>query len=107
MTTPRIESEFRPDVHTEDRDSLFREFCRAAVEHGGFRLAWIGLVDRASDLLNMAASHGATGYLDGIRISVNEDASQCAILTTVLNSGSRSEMRHSQNPVIRTCIVSC
>ena len=63
-------------VHTEDRYSLFREFCRAAVEHGGFRLAWVGLVDRATGLLDMAASHGVTGYLDGIQISVDEDASR-------------------------------
>lgn len=61
-------------VHTEDRDSLFRAFCRAAVEHGGFRLAWVGLVDRESGLLDVAACHGATGYLEDIRISVGDDA---------------------------------
>lgn len=28
-----------------DRESLFREACRIAVEQGGFRMAWIGIVD--------------------------------------------------------------
>jgi len=28
-----------------DRDELFREACRVAVEAGGFRMAWIGMID--------------------------------------------------------------
>lgn len=60
-------------VHTKDPDSLFHEFCHAAVEHGGFRLAWVGLVDKASGLVDIVASHGENGYLDGIRISVRGD----------------------------------
>ncbi len=33
-------------VHGRDRDELFREACRIAVEAGGFRMAWIAMVDR-------------------------------------------------------------
>ena len=32
-------------VRVRDRDELFREACRIAVEDGGFRLASIGIVD--------------------------------------------------------------
>lgn len=34
-------------VRTHDRDTLFRESCRIAVEYGKFSLAWIGLLDDA------------------------------------------------------------
>lgn len=35
-------------VRVRDREELFREACRIAVEHGHFRIAWIGRVDRAA-----------------------------------------------------------
>lgn len=61
-------------VRAADRDTLFRESCRIAVEHGGFRMAWIGLIDEASGLVKPVASSGEVeGYLDGIRISVREE----------------------------------
>ena len=56
-------------VHTTDREVVFREFCRVAVELGGFRLAWVGLVDKETGTVNVVAANGATTYLDGIRIS--------------------------------------
>jgi PAS domain S-box-containing protein/diguanylate cyclase (GGDEF)-like protein len=34
-------------VRVRQRDELFREACRIAVDHGHFRIAWIGRVDRA------------------------------------------------------------
>lgn len=60
-------------VRAASRDSIFRDFCRIAVEHGGFLLSWVGLVDYDSGLIRVAASYGATGYLEDIRISINED----------------------------------
>jgi PAS domain S-box-containing protein len=56
-------------VHTVDRDSLFQDCCRAAVEQGGFRLAWIGIIDPETRLVGVSAAHGETAYLEGIRIS--------------------------------------
>lgn len=35
-------------VRIRDRGELFEEACRIAVEHGGFGMAWIGLVDRTT-----------------------------------------------------------
>ena len=60
-------------VRTKDLDILYEEFCRITVEDGGFRLAWVGLVDEESRRLKVAASRGATGYLDDIRITVNKN----------------------------------
>jgi diguanylate cyclase (GGDEF)-like protein len=35
-------------VRVRDRDELFREACRIAVEDGALRAAWIGIIDRSS-----------------------------------------------------------
>jgi C4-dicarboxylate-specific signal transduction histidine kinase len=60
-------------IRTKDRETLFNDFCRIAVEHGSFKLAWVGLVDAESGNLTIVASKGAIGYLDDIRITVNEE----------------------------------
>ena len=56
-----------------NRDSLFSDFCRIAVESGGFVLAWIGFMDGQSGGLNVVASSGATAYLNDIRITANKE----------------------------------
>ena len=45
-------------VRERNRDELFREACRIAVEDGGFRLAWVGLADREARQLVPVASVG-------------------------------------------------
>jgi len=56
-------------AHISDRAGLYREICRIVVEYGGFRMAWVGLVDAESGLVLPAASFGSdTDYLDNIRI---------------------------------------
>ncbi len=59
-------------AHDHDRDTLFHEFCRIAVELGGFRLAWVGLSDPETGLVKVTAAAGETGFLDGIRVTVND-----------------------------------
>jgi diguanylate cyclase (GGDEF)-like protein len=38
-------------IRVRDRDDLFRNFCRIAVEQGEFLMAWIGVIDRANNKL--------------------------------------------------------
>ncbi len=45
-------------VRVRDRDELYREACRIAVEAGGFRFAWVGVVDRDAMQLAPAAWAG-------------------------------------------------
>ena len=45
-------------VRTRDREVLFREACRVAVDSGGFRMALIGIVDRQSMKTDLVASAG-------------------------------------------------
>jgi PAS domain S-box-containing protein len=59
-------------VRASDQKSLFRDFCRIAVEQGGFLLSWVGVLDEESGLMRSVAACGATGYLDDIRIPTNE-----------------------------------
>lgn len=60
-------------VRASDRDSLFSDFCRIAVEQGGFLLSWVGLVDKEmSTPVRSVAAYGAICYLEDIHISANE-----------------------------------
>jgi diguanylate cyclase (GGDEF)-like protein/PAS domain S-box-containing protein len=45
-------------VRITDRETLFREACRIAVEHGGFRMAWIGVLSEKEDKIDPVASSG-------------------------------------------------
>ncbi|MBX9834362.1 MAG: GGDEF domain-containing protein, partial [Burkholderiaceae bacterium] len=46
-------------VRVRDRDELFREACRVAVDHGQFKVAWIGRVDRTLEQLVPVSMAGA------------------------------------------------
>ena len=57
----------RAIVHIPDRQKLLDEVCRVAVEKGGFKLAWVGMVAPDGSVQPVAQA-GTTGYLDGIRV---------------------------------------
>lgn len=59
-------------AHCEDRPDLLDAVCRIAVRNGGFRLAWVGLIEPDGTVKPVAAS-GETGYLKGIRVSTSAD----------------------------------
>jgi GAF domain-containing protein len=46
-------------VRTHDETTLFREFCRVAVELGGFCLAWIGVIDPTTERVEQRAVFSA------------------------------------------------
>jgi diguanylate cyclase (GGDEF)-like protein/PAS domain S-box-containing protein len=45
-------------VRARDRDELFKEACRVAVDAGAFTMAWIGIVDGEAGLVKPVASAG-------------------------------------------------
>jgi PAS domain S-box-containing protein len=61
-------------AHLPDREALFAEICRITVEHGGFLLSWIGMVDELNGDVHVRAAHGATSYLSNIRITANKES---------------------------------
>jgi diguanylate cyclase (GGDEF)-like protein/PAS domain S-box-containing protein len=62
-------------VRVRDRDDLFREACRIAVEAGAFKLAWIGLIDPQTQEGNVVAWHGEkAGHLERVILTAKTGA---------------------------------
>src|SRR5450756_3181898 len=60
-------------VRTRDRQELFDEACRIAVELGKFRLAWVGLLDaNGLDVTPVARAGVDDGYLDNIQLTARD-----------------------------------
>src|SRR5207245_11105108 len=61
-------------VRIRDRQELFHEACRIAIEHGKFRMAWVGLVDREAGLVKPVASAGEVGdFFESAPLAVIEN----------------------------------
>jgi len=75
-------------VHTRGRDTLFNDICRIAVQDGCFELAWVGLVDEEGGKLKIVAAKGATGYLDDISITANEELAGLGPIGISIREGS-------------------
>lgn len=61
-------------VRCANKEELFPQICRDAVQFGKMKMAWIGLVDAETRLIRPVASFGdGTEYLDGIEISLDAD----------------------------------
>ena len=55
-------------IRIKTPEELYRKVCRIVVEDGGFKMAWIGLLDKATRVVQPVAQWGDTGYLGAIRI---------------------------------------
>jgi len=56
-------------VREKDSQKMLEAACQIAVEKGQFRMAWVGMVNPATRLLESVASGGVVdGYLDKVRI---------------------------------------
>lgn len=73
-------------VRTRDRQELFDDACRIAVEQGKFRLAWIGLVDaNGLDVTPVARAGDDECHLDNIQLTARDDApGRCEMVARVL-----------------------
>ncbi len=65
-------------VRVLDRQDLFREACRIAVEAGGFCMSWIGIVDHSQKKIALVASVGADAALAN---TINEGLTLSDIVT--------------------------
>jgi diguanylate cyclase (GGDEF)-like protein len=73
-------------VRVPNRDELFREACRIAVETGGLGMTMIGIVDRATDKVVQVASAGVEEELLGVMrnlLSSDEKASTTMIAKAI------------------------
>jgi diguanylate cyclase (GGDEF)-like protein/PAS domain S-box-containing protein len=61
-------------AHSTTEEELFPEICRIAVQLGGAKMAWVGIVDTESSEVRPVANWGdRTGYLKGIKVSAKDD----------------------------------
>jgi PAS domain S-box-containing protein len=59
-------------ARAKSRAELFAEICRVLVDFGRFRIAWVGWLDRASQLiLPVGVAGDEHGYVTGITISAD------------------------------------
>jgi len=60
-------------VRVSEKQTLFEDTCRIAIEDGKFRMAWIGMVDKQSNkFIPVAASGHANEYIKTINIDLND-----------------------------------
>ncbi len=70
---------------------LFQEICRVTVEHGGFKLVWVGLCDPETHAVRVASRAGTdTGYLDEIRVYCDDRPEARGLVGACIREGSSS-----------------
>lgn len=80
--------------HAADEHQLMQDICRAAVDVGGYRMAWVGLVDQATQKTVRPVAHAGyeTGFLNAVDLSWADTEEGLGPSPTAIRSG-------------RTCIV--
>ncbi|HCJ50357.1 MAG TPA: bifunctional diguanylate cyclase/phosphodiesterase, partial [Gallionella sp.] len=62
-------------VRSRDEAELFAIICRDAVNFGGMKMAWIGLLEESGQWVKQVASFGAgIAYLEGLEISLDAES---------------------------------
>ena len=62
-------------VRMELQEELFPLVCRCAIEFGGMKMAWVGKLDKASEMILPVASYGdSADYLNNLQVSSRADA---------------------------------
>jgi len=75
-------------VRVREPDRLFEESCRIAVSQGGFRMAWIGLLDPQTKQVIPVARAGEVGtYVDNLRIVLDDSERGHGPTATALLTG--------------------
>lgn len=75
-------------IHTKDRDQLFKKFCQIAVQQGGFRLAWVALLNHDTGEINVSSAAGETHYLDGLQLKIQNSPAIQSPTAEAIRTGS-------------------
>ncbi len=90
-------------VRTFDRDKLFNETCRIAIEDGEFYMAWIGLVNSKTNKVEVVVSCGNTGtYLNNINIDLNDKKLGSGLIGQAIKQGTTffsNDIEHDERMV--------
>ncbi|MFC5455475.1 PAS domain S-box protein [Prosthecobacter fluviatilis] len=75
-------------VHEKDPQVILTRACEIAVSKGGFRMAWVGMHDAATQKLQPVASAGVVeGYLDNVNIDLSDQTRSCGPTGSCFLSG--------------------
>ncbi|SBT08358.1 PAS domain S-box/diguanylate cyclase (GGDEF) domain-containing protein [Candidatus Propionivibrio aalborgensis] len=62
-------------VRCTSQEELFPQICRFAVEYGGMKLAWVGLLDHDTQLVRPSATYGeGADFLHRTQVSADADS---------------------------------
>jgi diguanylate cyclase (GGDEF)-like protein/PAS domain S-box-containing protein len=75
-------------LHVSDRDRLLLDTCRILVEHGGLRMAWVGLADFDTGAV-MPVAHAGTefDYLDEVGVRCDDSPQGSGPTGTAIRTG--------------------
>ena len=94
-------------VREKDSAAMLEAACRIAVEKGQFRMAWIGMVNPDTQVLEPVASSGVVeGYLDRIRIDFGESAPDAGPAARCFFSGRHAICNDIEHEIRRPCLES-
>jgi signal transduction histidine kinase len=75
-------------VYAVDQRELFGKICETVVETGGFRMAWIGTVDKTTwTVVPVKQSGHEEGYLSLSKISLDEEPAASGPTVTAIRKG--------------------
>jgi PAS domain S-box-containing protein len=78
----------RAIVRIRTRMELFQEICRIVVEQGGFRMAWVALIQFTTGTVTSVASWPRQDeYLKGLNLTIHGDAPGCGPIACAVREG--------------------
>lgn len=78
-------------VRFRNVNDLFSEVCKVIVDDGKFKMAWIGMINENTGVLEVRASYGDdNGYLSIINLNINENENEVGPVLISLLSGRNS-----------------
>ncbi|RPI39528.1 MAG: PAS domain S-box protein [Methanoregulaceae archaeon] len=85
----------RAIIRIHDKNDLLEEICRISVDNGGFTMVWAGIANPANRLIEPVAVHGPyEGYLDRIRISMDDGPGDRGPTSTAFREGTPTVCNH-------------
>ncbi len=75
-------------IRIEDKDTLFWGACRVLVKDGGFKLAWIGILDEVKGIFVPEASYGEVEFLNGFTMTEKDLILGKEPMTVAMREGS-------------------
>lgn len=75
-------------VREKNSTAILEAACRIAVDKGEFRMAWIGMINPATQMLESVASYGAVGdYLDHVRVNLLDQLQSSGPAASCIRTG--------------------